>query len=970
MTVENEIPANEFIANNQKIFLLDFYVYSRDQLIILVDGVILGSNSYIISNTNDNGTEVTLSSYVSGVVSITRNTTKERNVTYTQNILPSTLNTELDRVYRILQELDYKDNRIIDLLDLEVTARIEGDLELRAYIDSILTDNDAQILDSSVDVTGYLSNSIRTQLNKNTDTIHIKDFGALSDGTLHKLEEWVISGKYPNLAAIQVDYPFVTSLEESIDYVAIQAAIEYLALNRFKGNTILLSGCSLVNREIIIRSPLTLDGETRCSFHMAAFNRNRPAGTSIIGTGDDNSICRTVRTRRIYRGDVNDPEDSPLNAVINIQSHGVAIKNMTIQNDYDTALLAADLGVIDPKIEPTLVSGVGVAPNYYGAPAATRRTYFGSDWDIGIFVGCKYQKNIENVGVYCFKKYGFYQSSADYGYLLVGGKRVGCPPFKDWRGNELTHYTDSYATNRVIHSVGADGTNISKCTFLGSPTAIALHGPLPKSGLKTYGKDLKNRLGITFNRLPIHGEELVLGFYDVEIVGGVGIRGAYNTVVIRFVAESTGISGGVIEIDRRDSIPEIISQIVTRLTELSNDTTDEDTSVGNAGQFDFTTFFKGSDFGLNPNSLFLSSRYFTTSPRIRFLAGTVIVPNAFIDLEDGVLVSGEYTPITTADPAPYCWRTSEMSPAELSLYEPASGYSLGFVEDIRGNIGMSDVYISDSNIYSLKHRSFEVKQIDIQRRVYTDIGGSCIHIDGLAGNGARKIQKMVINNCRIDTKGCTQGIILGYSNLISINNCIPDGNGIGVGIYKELTINFYGWISRDVDNGSVYMSGLYRTPADIFSFKGKVMTLGFGNGLGNAGYLDGRLEARGFISDLSSRYGGNPYVRLTSGATGSSSISLLGVNGKGAMVRYYDQSKNMYINNLEGDVYLNAKSNDTIAHLFDGLKTIIYHPTYAEPQYFYDLGTSSKPFNKVYAKEFIVSTGEGLLGDFYAALGA
>lgn len=59
----------------------------------------------------------------------------------------------------------------------------------------------------------------------NHSDLSVKDFGAIGDGTLHTLQEWVDSGKFSNLAAIQVEYPFVTNLTDSIDWAAIQKAL-------------------------------------------------------------------------------------------------------------------------------------------------------------------------------------------------------------------------------------------------------------------------------------------------------------------------------------------------------------------------------------------------------------------------------------------------------------------------------------------------------------------------------------------------------------------------------------------------------------------------------------------------------------------------------------------------------------------------------------------------------------------------
>lgn len=60
--------------------------------------------------------------------------------------------------------------------------------------------------------------------------VSIKDFGAIGDGLYHPVSEWFTVGcaayrGYNNLAEVCVDYPHVSSQSQSIDWVAIQAAL-------------------------------------------------------------------------------------------------------------------------------------------------------------------------------------------------------------------------------------------------------------------------------------------------------------------------------------------------------------------------------------------------------------------------------------------------------------------------------------------------------------------------------------------------------------------------------------------------------------------------------------------------------------------------------------------------------------------------------------------------------------------------
>ncbi len=66
----------------------------------------------------------------------------------------------------------------------------------------------------------YIGAFVRTQHDKNADCISVKDFGAFGDGGLHPLSE-----VFSTLSAAQMVYPFVTSLDQSLDYAATQAAV-------------------------------------------------------------------------------------------------------------------------------------------------------------------------------------------------------------------------------------------------------------------------------------------------------------------------------------------------------------------------------------------------------------------------------------------------------------------------------------------------------------------------------------------------------------------------------------------------------------------------------------------------------------------------------------------------------------------------------------------------------------------------
>ena len=126
----------------------------------------------------------------------------------------------------------------------------------------------------------------RAQADKNAESISVKDFGAIGDGTLHTLQEWVYQGKFSGLAAIQVVFPFVTSLTESIDRVAIQAAIKALPLNTADVGILTPKGFAnggcihvprgryVIDKKITMQRGLRLVGESRESSQLISFIGN------------------------------------------------------------------------------------------------------------------------------------------------------------------------------------------------------------------------------------------------------------------------------------------------------------------------------------------------------------------------------------------------------------------------------------------------------------------------------------------------------------------------------------------------------------------------------------------------------------------------------------------------------------------------------------------------------------------------
>lgn len=79
----------------------------------------------------------------------------------------------------------------------------------------------------------------------------VNDFGAIGDGTLHTVAEWIGAGKrFANLAALQVVYPHVTATTDSLDWAAIQAALN--SITGYFGTVVLVQDAQYVTNKSIV----------------------------------------------------------------------------------------------------------------------------------------------------------------------------------------------------------------------------------------------------------------------------------------------------------------------------------------------------------------------------------------------------------------------------------------------------------------------------------------------------------------------------------------------------------------------------------------------------------------------------------------------------------------------------------------------------------------------------------------------
>ena len=268
--------------------------------------------------------------------------------------------------------------------------------------------------------------------------VSVKAHGAIGDGVAHTLEEWVASGKYASLAAIQADYPHVTSLAQTIDWAAIQSAI---ATGRSvwtpKGDYWISNEIEMVTPGQVIEFEgtggygYTDDGDARRYW--------RP-NTRWIAYGNGFTSDARIRTRRNHRGSAADPQDSALSVVLNIQAEGVRLTRPCVWLNCDYS---------------------------YDTP-----TNLGDNCDIGIFVGCRTGVAIIDPQV--------------IGYFRVSGIH-----FDVTHDNDLPRHLDKkgvpYLDTKGTNVSGADGCSIYNPYIIGARRGLVVAGSKPAVGYDWYG---------------------------------------------------------------------------------------------------------------------------------------------------------------------------------------------------------------------------------------------------------------------------------------------------------------------------------------------------------------------------------------------------------------------------------------------------------------------------------------------------
>jgi hypothetical protein len=137
-------------------------------------------------------------------------------------------------------------------------------------------------------ITATSSTYPRTLPDRFAEKVNVKDFGAIGDKVLRTVQALIVPGAlaiYASLAALQIDYPHVTSINDPLDWAAMQKAFQV---------------ASDTQKAVYIPSGYYMNGTKTVSVPIALFE-TRHYVPHIIGDGYYNSIIDYTGTDYVFQ---------------------------------------------------------------------------------------------------------------------------------------------------------------------------------------------------------------------------------------------------------------------------------------------------------------------------------------------------------------------------------------------------------------------------------------------------------------------------------------------------------------------------------------------------------------------------------------------------------------------------------------------------------------------------------------------
>lgn len=363
MAVPEQTPYIEHTGNGVTTsFALKFQCESKDHLIVLVDEVEPPIATWSLTGGN---VVFTTAPAVGKKITLQRNTPFNRTAEYqsfNNSFRPQTVNIDFDRIWLKLQELGVADwlmKLYVDRLHQQQEQKIndlkgyvdDRDDELRSYLleeirkqgvalDQLdeyynyLMQRLAQIaVDKGWEASFVVDASGLNQQQINNLSLTPFHFGAVGDGTSHKLSE-----RYSTLVEAQSVYPIATSLNDEIDWCALQSMLNYALSQGFnRKTTIDWSGNFHLNKGIKYLAPTdesgawrSINGDLRFTVR-DDFDQSYEAVISLAGRGLNQQGVIQGNCRGIVRyGVVTVPSSEPYRIDFGIKLDRIFIDDAAI----------------------------------------------------------------------------------------------------------------------------------------------------------------------------------------------------------------------------------------------------------------------------------------------------------------------------------------------------------------------------------------------------------------------------------------------------------------------------------------------------------------------------------------------------------------------------------------------------------------------------------------------------------------
>lgn len=393
---------------------------------------------------------------------------------------------------------------------------------------------------------------VRSARDRLRETISVKDYGAVGDGTLRPVSQWVIPGalgRFASFAALQAQYPHVTATSDSIDWAATQAAINHASTIGEGAEVEVPAGGFVYNRPVsIVKSGVRIFGQGGPATWMI----NATTNQAVLDFGDGvTSFFRNAAKDMIF-GQASGVTPISGNCAIRARTCG-----QLLLDGISTFQFPARLhdGIVFDRVTQTFLNAIGVQGCNNRGIFMTNQTLdiymnngrcddcaIGIEWrDCQGIQGSNWTAYGNSINAYRFTTSG----SSDNNQFFFLTNFIGDTSGQhNWNIEQLSlsTFTNCWAATQLVPITGGNFDGF----FLNGQDVeeIAFNGCIAVSN---------NRHGMNIayaNRIQING-----GFYGSSFkpsaFGGLGARnglaGAGSGIVVGALADRISIKGGKAE---------------------------------------------------------------------------------------------------------------------------------------------------------------------------------------------------------------------------------------------------------------------------------------------------------------------------------------------------------------------------------------------------------------------------------------